>query len=141
MAVKLSLGSPKKPPKHHSSGFLVGVDAKPVVGKPSPWSPLASSCNRTPDEAPNRRIKACKVQTSSQPARVFSPLAKRAKREPWGCKERDMRRQDPSSKQQQNQKQSSHVNTTCAGMCCGQMTRGNIKITTSQKTSKKMILL
>ncbi|MQL97279.1 hypothetical protein Taro_029968 [Colocasia esculenta] len=23
--------------------------------------------------------------------------------------------------------------------CCGQMTRGNIKITTSQKTSKKMV--
>ncbi|MQL74659.1 hypothetical protein Taro_007031 [Colocasia esculenta] len=26
-------------------------------------------------------------------------------------------------------------------LCCGQMTRGNIKITTSQKTSKKMTFL
>ncbi|MQM01570.1 hypothetical protein Taro_034330 [Colocasia esculenta] len=35
MAVKLSLGSPKKPPKTPPSGFLTDVDTKARLGKPS----------------------------------------------------------------------------------------------------------
>ncbi|MQL79783.1 hypothetical protein Taro_012220 [Colocasia esculenta] len=63
-----------KPPKRHSSGFLVDAGAKPVVGKPSPWFPLASSCNRTPEEALDRRIGASKVQSFHSSELGFSLL-------------------------------------------------------------------
>ncbi|MQL88611.1 hypothetical protein Taro_021175 [Colocasia esculenta] len=53
----------KYPPRSPPSGFLVDASAQPVVGKPSPWFPLASSCSRTPDEALDRRIGASKVQS------------------------------------------------------------------------------
>ncbi|MQM02253.1 hypothetical protein Taro_035019 [Colocasia esculenta] len=37
--------------------------AEPVVGKPPPWFPLASSCSRTPDGALDRRFGAFKNQS------------------------------------------------------------------------------
>ncbi|MQM22257.1 hypothetical protein Taro_055307 [Colocasia esculenta] len=86
--VKLSLGCPKKPPKRHSSGFLVDAGAQPVVEKPSPWFPLASSCSRTPDEALDRRIKASKTQSLHSSELGFlssSSLVKKARRRVGGA--------------------------------------------------------
>ncbi|MQL78625.1 hypothetical protein Taro_011055 [Colocasia esculenta] len=45
------------------SGFLVDAGAEPVVGKPPPWFPLASSCSRAPDGALDRRFGAFKNQS------------------------------------------------------------------------------
>ncbi|MQM12653.1 hypothetical protein Taro_045570, partial [Colocasia esculenta] len=55
--MKLSLGSPKKPPKHHSSGFLVDLQSRLESGKPSSRLQLASSCCRSPDELQSARSK------------------------------------------------------------------------------------
>ncbi|MQM14108.1 hypothetical protein Taro_047036 [Colocasia esculenta] len=43
--------------------FAVNTGAEPVVGKPPPWFPLASSCSRTPDGALDRRFGAFKNQS------------------------------------------------------------------------------
>ncbi|MQL91295.1 hypothetical protein Taro_023902, partial [Colocasia esculenta] len=66
LLLKLSLGSPKKPPKHHSSWFLVDLFRRLGSGKPSSMLQLAPGCCRWPDEAPIRQIKACKVRFFSQ---------------------------------------------------------------------------
>ncbi|MQM03588.1 hypothetical protein Taro_036375 [Colocasia esculenta] len=67
--------SPKKPPKHHSSWFLVDLLSRLGSGKPSSMLQLAPGCCRWPDEAPIRRIKACKVRFFSQKERDLSSHA------------------------------------------------------------------
>ncbi|MQM22293.1 hypothetical protein Taro_055343 [Colocasia esculenta] len=68
--MKLSLGSPKKPPKVPSSWFSVDASFIPVLGKPSPRSRLPPSSSGSLEEAFSHRIQACQAQFSLTKARV-----------------------------------------------------------------------
>ncbi|MQL71679.1 hypothetical protein Taro_004012 [Colocasia esculenta] len=61
MAVKLSLGSPKKLPRKPPSGFLSNLHSKSRSGMPSSMFQLPPCHGRWPEQASDRRIEATKV--------------------------------------------------------------------------------
>ncbi|MQL89341.1 hypothetical protein Taro_021924, partial [Colocasia esculenta] len=71
---KLSLGSPKKPPRCLHSGLCDAPLCNPGSEMCSRMCCLPPCRSRSPDEALDRRIKASKLQVFSQLTRVFSYL-------------------------------------------------------------------